>query len=201
MSQLLQISSSVFGRDGVSNQLADRFVAHWQTRNPDGGVTHRDLTQQPLNHLDGALIAALMTPAAERSPEQQQQVALADNLIAEVQQADVLVIGAPMYNFAVPSQLKSWFDHIARAGTTFRYTEQGVEGLLGGKQVYVFASFGGRHSGQASDGVTPWLRTMLGFLGMTELQFIHAEGLNLGDEARSQGIAAAKQQLAALLAA
>lgn len=201
MSQLLQISSSVFGRDGVSNQLADRFVAHWQTMNPDGGVTHRDLILQPLPHLNGALIGALMTPEEERSTEQQQQVALADTLIAEIQQADILVLGAPMYNFTVPTQLKGWFDHIARAGTTFRYTEQGVEGLLGGKQVYVFASFGGRHSGQASDGVTPWLRTMLGFLGMDEVRFIHAEGLSQGAQARAEGIATAERQLATLLTA
>jgi FMN-dependent NADH-azoreductase len=121
-------------------------------------------------------------------------------LIAELQQADLLVLGVPMYNFGVPSQLKSWFDRVARAGVTFRYTQQGAEGLLKGKVARVFISSGGRHVGDISDGVTPWLKTMLGFIGITKVEMIYAEGVNLGAVARQQAMASAQKRLLALAA-
>ena len=201
MSTLLQLNSSLFGENGVSTQLADDFVRNWQASHPQGRLIKRDLVSQPLLHMDGDTLGALMSSPDQRSPAQQAMVDEADTLIRELQQAEVVVIGAPMYNFSVPSQLKSWFDRVARAGVTFRYTEQGAQGLLSGKKVYVFTSRGGVHQGQTSDGVTPWLRTILGFLGMDEVEFIYAEGLNLGEQARAEGLAHAREQLAQLLAA
>ncbi|MCC5858803.1 MAG: FMN-dependent NADH-azoreductase [Ectothiorhodospiraceae bacterium] len=201
MSQLLQINSSVFGDQGVSSQLANAFVQEWKRKDPGAHVTHRDLVVDAIPHLDGERLTALMTSEAERTPEQQQVVEQSDALIRELQEADLVVIGAPMYNFGIPSQLKSWLDMVARSGITFRYTEQGPEGLLTGKKVYVFASSGGIHRGGHSDGVTPYLETMLGFLGMTDVEFIYAEGLAMGEEPRARGIAQANARIDALLAA
>ncbi len=201
MSKLLQINSSVFGDQGVSSQLANAFVQEWQTRHPGTQLVRRDLVADPVPHLDGERLGALMTAEEERSPEQQQVVAAADALIRELQEADTVVLGAPMYNFGIPSQLKSWFDMVARAGVTFRYTEAGAEGLLTGKKVYVFTSRGGLHKGESSDGITPYLQTMLGFLGLTDVEFVFAEGLAMGDEAREQGIARANARIEELLAA
>lgn len=201
MSKLLQISSSVFGDQGVSSQLANAFIQEWQAKNGGTQVVHRDLVAEPVPHLDGERLTALMTPETERTAEQQRVVDESDALIRELQGADLIVIGAPMYNFGIPSQLKSWLDLVARSGITFRYTEQGPEGLLTGKKVYVFASRGGVHQGERSDGVAPYLETMLGFLGMTDVEFIYAEGLAMGEEPRAQGIARANARIDELLAA
>ncbi len=201
MSKLLQINSSVFSDQGVSSQLADAFVAEFRRHQPDTEVIRRDLASEPVPHLDGERLTALMTPAAERSAAQQRLVQEADDLITEIQQADVLVLGAPMYNFAVPSQLKSWFDLIARAGTTFRYTENGAEGLLHGKRAYVFTSRGGLHREQPSDTIVPFLTQMLALVGIVDVEFVYAEGLNMGQEPRDQGISDARKQIEELLAA
>ncbi len=201
MSKLLQISSSIFGDQGVSSQLANAFVQEWKRKHAGTHVIHRDLVVEAIPHLDGERLTALMTPEPERSPEQQQVVEQSDALIRELREADVIVIGAPMYNFGIPSQLKSWLDMVARSGITFRYTEQGPEGLLTGKKVYVFASSGGVHGGERSDGVTPYLETMLGFLGMTNVEFVYAEGLAMGEEPRAQGIARANTRIDELSAA
>ncbi|HEY5790183.1 MAG TPA: NAD(P)H-dependent oxidoreductase [Gammaproteobacteria bacterium] len=168
-------------------------------RGPALQVNYRDLGRDPVPHLDATRLTAIAT--AERTPEQQAIAAEADALIAELQQADLLVLGVPMYNFSVPTQLKAWFDHVARAGTTFRYTADGAQGLLVGKRAVVFTSRGGMHRGQASDTVTPWLRTVLGFLGIDEVEFVYAEGLNLGDDARQAGLDAAGRELDRLAAA
>lgn len=201
MTKLLQLNSSILADKSVSTTLADRFVAQYREQEPQTEVTVRDLAADPIPHFDGALIQALGTPADERSADQQARVALADRLIAEVQDADVLVIAAPMYNFTVPTQLKAWFDQIARAGTTFRYTETGPEGLLTGKRAYVMTSRGGVHAGQPSDFVTGYVRQFLAFVGITDVTFVFAEGTNLGGDARADGIAAANTELERLLTA
>lgn len=204
MTQLLHIDSSLFSADGASSTLARRFVETLRAGDPGLQVTHRDLGRDPVPHLDAARLGAISTPAAERTPEQQAIAAAADALIAELQAADLLVLGVPMYNFSVPTPLKAWFDHVARAGTTFRYTDNGPEGLLQGKRAVVFTSRGGLHRDQATDTVSPWLRTMLGFLGIDDVRFVYAEGLNLGDAARAAGLDTASRetgQLAAALAA
>lgn len=201
MTQILHIDSSIFSTGGVSAQLAARFVETLREADPRLQVTHRDLGRDPVPHLDATRLTALSTPAAERTPEQQAMVDEADALIAELQRTDLVVLGVPMYNFQVPTQLKAWFDHVARAGVTFRYTANGPEGLLKGKRAVVFASRGGQHVGQPTDTVTPWLRTILGFVGIDDVEFVYAEGLNMGDDARETGLDAAAARLAAVAAA
>jgi FMN-dependent NADH-azoreductase len=201
MTTLLQINSSLFSDNGISSQLADAFVARWKAANPMAQVRRRDLAQQPIAHMDAARLTALGLPAAERDTAQRQAAAEAEGLIAELVQADVLVLGVPMYNFSVPSQLKAWFDHIARAGVTFRYTESGSQGLLSGKRAYVFTSRGGLHRGQPQDGVVPYLNTMLSFIGIDAVEFVYAEGLNLGDAPRRQALQGARAEIDALLRA
>ena len=199
MKTLLQIRSSLLLGNSQSNRLADRYVAAWQAANPGGRVVVRDLAQSPVPHLDLARVGAFSTPADQRTPEQQALVAESDALIDELQGADVVALGLPLYNFGIPSTLKAYFDHIARAGVTFRYTASGPEGLVKGKQVVVFAARGGLYQGQPHDTQTPYVRNFLGFLGMTDVRFVHAEGLAMGDEPRAKGLRAAEAQIDALL--
>jgi len=199
MKTLLQIRSSLLLGNSQSNRLADRYVAAWQAANPGGRVVVRDLAQSPVPHLDLARVGAFTTPAEQRTPEQQALVAESDALIDELQAADVVALGLPLYNFGIPSTLKAYFDHIARAGVTFRYTATGPEGLVKGKQVVVFAARGGLYQGQPHDTQTPYVRNFLGFLGMTDVRFVFAEGLNMGDEPRAQGLRSAESDIDALL--
>ena len=175
MTRVLHIDSSLFSENGASSTLARAFIDTLRQREPGLEVRHRDLGRDPVPHLDAARLTAIGTPAGERTPEQQAIAAQADALIAELQAADLLVLGAPMYNFAIPTQLKAWFDHVARAGTTFRYTENGPEGLLRGKRAVVFASRGGVHRDRDTDTVVPYLRTMLGFVGIEVAGVIAAD--------------------------
>ena len=200
MPKLLQIKTSLFANQGQSSQLSDAFVAAWQASRPAEQITVRDFASAPIPHLDGAGFQAFLSQPGERSAEQQATVALSDTLIGELQAADVLVIGLPMYNLGVPSTLKSWFDHIARAGITFRYTANGPQGLLTGKKAYVFATRGGRYAGTAFDTQTDYVRNFLGFIGITEVEFVYAEGLNMGDDSRSSSLAAAQSELARIAA-
>jgi FMN-dependent NADH-azoreductase len=195
---ILQLNSSLFSDQGTSTTLATRLVGRLRGGRPDVRVTRRDLAREPLPGFDGATLAALTTSAEQRNAEQAATVARADALIAEVQAADVLVIAAPMYNFAAPSQLKTWFDYIARAGVTFRYTAQGPEGLLTGRKAYVVTTRGGIHRDAPTDNLVPYLRTMLGFVGITDVEVVYAEGLAMGDEPRRRGLAAAEAAIDAL---
>src|SRR6201996_6422843 len=140
MSTLLQINSSVFSQGGQSSQLADHYVATWKAARPNGKVLTRDLAANEIPHLGGATVGAFFTPADKRSAEQQAAIALSDALVAEIQAADVVVIGAPMYNYNIPSVLKAYFDHIARAGLTFKYSETGPVGLLTRKKAGLFST-------------------------------------------------------------
>ncbi len=197
---ILQINSSIRAENAYSSRLADNLVAGLRQQAPAAQLTVRDLAKTPHPFLDEAALIALNTPAAQRSPAQAQRVALDDALIAEIQQADVLVLTAPMYNFGIPAQLKAWIDAIARAKVTFQYTENGLEGLLKNKQVYVIQTAGGKHSGTESDSQSAYLRTVLGFLGMTDVTFIYAEGLAMGGDAEQLALQAAATQIAALAA-
>lgn len=196
MSQLLFVKSSVFGDGGQSSKLADHLIQRWTASHADAQVIVRDLVDQPIAHFDLNAISALSTDAAERSPDQQEIAALSDTLIGEVQRADAIVIAAPMYNFAVPSQLKAWFDQIARNGVTFRYTENGPEGLLDDKPVYILATRGGQYHEAGLDYQVPWLKLILGFVGLNNVEVILAEGLNMGDA--EQSIQAAQSAINAL---
>lgn len=182
MIQILQVNASLFGASGQSTGLADRFVAHFRQRHPVVDVARRDLTADAIPHLDAETFGAFTTPPEQRSADQLEQIALSDELVAELQAADLVVIGLPMYNFSVPSPLKAWFDHVARAGITFRYTESGSEGLLKARRAIVACARGGRYSGE-SDTQTPYIRQFLGFLGIENVDFVYAEGLAMGEGA------------------
>ena len=197
---ILQINASA-RRDGAnSTRVADQITARLQAANPGATLTLRDLAVTPHPLLDEAALGALFTPPEQRTPEQAARVALDDALIAEIQAADVVVLGAPMYNFGITAQLKNWIDAIARARVTFRYTADGVEGLLKGKQVIVVLTRGGIHRDTPNDSQVPYLQSVLGFLGMSDVRFIYAEGLAMGPDAEAQGLAQAREQIAAATA-
>lgn len=198
---ILQINGSARAEGANSTKVADDIVARLQAANPGATLSVRDLARNPHPALDEAALGALFTPGDQRTPEQAARVALDDALIAQVQAADVIVLGVPMYNFGISAQLKNWIDAIARAGVTFRYTENGPEGLLKGKKVYVAFARGGRYRGTAADTQTPYLKNVLGFLGLTDVRFAYAEGLAMGPEAAAQGFADAQADIEAALAA
>ena len=203
MSHLLQLKTSLFDSDdtaGVSTLLSNELIQALVTVRPETSVQIRDFSKQPIPYLDSARLSALTTPEQERTSEQQASVSFADELIAQLQGADVLVIGAPMYNFSIPAMLKSWVDHVARAGTTFKYTEKGAVGLLGDKKVYVVLATGGLHQEGVTDHARPYLRTVLGFLGLSDIEIVVADGLNMGEEPRQRGLSAARKQIEALIA-
>ena len=190
--KILQIQSSVFNGSGQSSRLADQFVAELRAQHPGAQVVRRDLAADPVPHLDGARVGAFFAKPGERTAEQAAVVAYSDALIDELRSADVLVLGLPMYNFGIPSQLKAYFDHVARAGETFRYTENGAVGLLTGKKAYVFAARGGVYAGTANDWQTQFVRFFLGFVGISDVEFVYAEGLALGEDSRNNSISAAQ---------
>jgi len=192
---ILQINASARRNGANSTQLANTIVARLQAVNPAATRTLRDLAVTPHPVLDEAALGALFTPADQRTPAQAARVALDDALIAEIQAHDTIVLGVPMYNFGIPVQLKSWLDAIARAGVTFRYTEAGPEGLLKGKKVYVALARGGMYRDTVNDSQVPYLKTILGFLGLTDVSFIYAEGLAMGAEAVTKGFAQAEADL------
>ena len=169
---VLKINSSIFSEQGVSSTLTNQFIEQLCEQLEGVVVTERDLAKQPIAHFDSAIISDI----------QEGRVNIADSLIDEVQQADIIVLGVPMYNFGVPSTLKAWFDHIARANVTFQYTAEGPKGLLINKKVYVITTRGGIHKGTQSDSETEFLKTILGFLGLTDVKFIFAEGLNMSSK-------------------
>ncbi|WP_293390947.1 FMN-dependent NADH-azoreductase [Nevskia sp.] len=200
MTTLLQINASLFAGQGQSSQLADRFVATYLAAHPGSSKLVRDVASDPVPHLDGRRFAAFTTPAAERTAEQNSVIAYSDALIAELKSADVLVLGLPMYNFGVPSQLKSWIDHIARAGETFRYTAEGPVGLVTGKKAYVFATRGGLYVGTPLDTQTSYVRDFLRFIGITDVEFVYAEGIAYGPEQKDAAISKANDAIAKLAA-
>jgi FMN-dependent NADH-azoreductase len=197
---ILQVNSSARATGSNSTRLADAITARLRSQHPGARVTLRDLATNPHPVLDAAALAALSTPAAERTPEQAARVALDDALIAEVQAANVIVLGVPMYNFGIPAQLKTWIDAIARVGVTFRYTEQGAEGLLPGKKVYVGLARGGLYRDTPADSQVPYLRNVLGFLGLEDIEFVYAEGLNMGQESARKALLEAEAHIDTLVA-
>jgi FMN-dependent NADH-azoreductase len=198
MKTLLKLNSSIFGANGASSRLADAFIARWRAAHPGATVIERDLAKTPVPHLTAEVFAGFVAKPGERTIAQQRAVDESDALIAELKQADVLVLGLPMYNFGVPSALKAYFDYVTRAGETFRYTENGPQGLLPIQQAYVFATRGGIYAGTGNDHETDWVRQLLGFLGITDVEFVFAEGLGLGDAARASALESAAQVIAEL---
>ncbi|MFM4962737.1 FMN-dependent NADH-azoreductase [Aeromonas bivalvium] len=193
MANILVLKSSILGQYSQSNALIDGYLAERQ----GDSVTVRDLATLNLPVLDGELAMGLR--GGENLNERQLAVlAQSDELIAELKGSDLVIIAAPMYNFNIPTQLKNWIDLIARAGVTFRYTETGPVGLVENTRALVVSPRGGMHVGNATDLVTPYMRTVLGFIGIKEVDFIYAEGMGMGPEAQAKGIEEARSQLEAL---
>lgn len=197
MATLLYVKSSIFGDQGQSNQLAQALIEDWKSKNPSGEVVVRDLTDDVVPHLDGERFGAFLTPEEARSDAQKAMVEFSDKLIDEVRQADILVVGVPMYNFGVPSQLKAWFDQLARAGVTFKYTETGAQGLLDNKPVVLLATRGGMYKDAGVDFQIPYVQQFFAFIGLSDSRVIYAEGLAMGDELRDRNLASARQELSA----
>ncbi len=193
---ILVIKSSVFGDNGNSSALVNTQVEALKAQHPGATVVVRDLSTDPIPHLDGERVGAFFTPADQRSDDQQAVDAFSMALIDELKAADHIVLGLPMYNFGIPSQLKSWIDHVARAGITFRYTENGPQGLLENTPVTVLAARGGLYAGTDNDTVTPYIKLFFGFIGMTDVNFVYAEGLNMGDDAKEKAMGEAQAALA-----
>lgn len=200
MKTLLQLNTSLFSEQGQSTRLAQRFVETWRKLNSENSVIVRDLGKDPVPHLTAERFQAFLTPAEERNTEQQAVVAYSDGLIDELRRADVIVLGLPMYNFGVPSTLKAYFDHVARVDVTFRYGENGPVGLLADKPVYVLATRGGAYQGTSKDTQTLYVQDFFNFLGIRDIRFVYAEGLNLGPEQQHASLAEAEAQIGRLAA-
>lgn len=192
---LLQLKTSIFSDNGQSSQLANEFVSAWLENNDDAKVVVRDLAQEPVPHLDAERFLAFLSKPEERKISQQTVIDYSDRLINEVKAADVIVLGLPMYNYGLPSTLKAYFDHIARAGVTFKYTDTGPVGLLSNKKVYVFATRGGLYAGTSRDTQTGYIREFLNFLGISDVEFIYAEGLAMGDAQKEAALTQAHETI------
>jgi FMN-dependent NADH-azoreductase len=204
MTTILHINSSIRGTDSVSRQLSSEFVSKWKATNPGDIVIERDLAQDPVPHLTEQMMGAFFTTADRRSPEQARTVKLADALVEELLGADVIVLGAPMYNFSISSALKAWIDHVTRAGVTFNYTDTGPVGLLKDKKVYVFTASGGIYSdgpAQSMNFQEPYLRLILGFIGLTDITVVRSEGLAMGEPSVDAALNHGRQMIDGLVSA
>ena len=198
MKRILMVTSSAAGAQSRTRQVADRVVQTLLDREPGSRVVVRDVVREPLPHLDGTFLAGMGRAAGERSAAQHEALARSDALVDELLASDVVVIAAPMYNFGVPSALKAYFDHIARSGVTFRYTAKGPVGLMTGKRAVVIATRGGLYAGTPLDTQTGYVRDFLRFIGIGDVEFVHAEGLAMGEAPKSAAIDKARRTLRAL---
>lgn len=201
MSKVLVLKSSILAGYSQSNQLSDYFVEQWREQHSADQVTVRDLAANPVPVLDGELVGALRPSDAALTPRQQAALALSDELIAELKEHDIVVIAAPMYNFNIPTQLKNYFDLVARAGVTFRYTEKGPEGLITGKRAVILTSRGGIHKDTPTDLLVPYLNLFLGFIGITDVNYVFAEGIAYGPEVATKAQSDAKAAIDSIVAA
>jgi FMN-dependent NADH-azoreductase len=193
---ILHITSSARGNASYSNRVATHVIDELSARNPGAAVTVRNLARDPLPHIDDDFVAATKSPAGPQTERQRTQLAQSDALVDELLASDVIVIAAPMINFTIPSNLKTWIDYVARAGRTFSYSEKGPQGLVTGKQVIVVAARGGVYAqNNALDFQVPYLKSVLGFLGMTDVEVIEVEGTAFGPEAAEKAVTAATAKL------
>lgn len=202
MSKLLHIDSSILGSNSVSRQLTAQIVASWRAAHPATEVSYLDLAMDSPSHLSvESLGFRLPAGTADLSEVQQRENAISEALVSQFMAADVLVIGAPLYNFSIPSQLKAWIDRVAQAGRTFKYTEKGPVGLAGGKTIIVASARGGMYStsdaGNAMEHQESYLKTVFGFFGVTDVRFVRAEGLSMGEAAKAAALAAAQVEILA----
>lgn len=203
--KLLHVDSSILGAGSVSRTLSAGIVEKLARTIPGLEITYRDLAADPVPHLSGAYLAAASADPAQVHPEMQQDLVRGSQILDEFLQADIVVIGAPMYNFTISTQLKAWIDRLAVAGKTFRYTANGPEGLAGGKRVIVASSRGGFYGAgtplAAIDHQEPYLRTILGFFGITDVEYVRAEGIAMGAEQRTKSVEVAQDEIRRLKAA
>jgi len=201
--KLLHIDSSILGTASVSRQLTGRIAAQWRATHPGTVVDYLDLATQAPSHLSAQSLGFRLPPdAAGLTDEQRQENAVSEALVSQFLAADVIVVGAPLYNFSIPSQLKAWIDRVAQAGRTFKYTDKGPVGLAGGKTVIVASTRGGVYStsdaGNAMEHQESYLKTVFGFFGITDVRFVRAEGVAMGDAPKAQALAAADAQIRAI---
>lgn len=197
MSQLLHIDSSILGGNSVSRQLTAQIVASWRAAHPATEVSYLDLAVETPGHFSADAMGFRLPPSSEQLSEaQKRENAISEALVSQFLAADVLVIGAPLYNFSIPTQLKAWIDRIAQVGRTFKYTDKGPVGLAGGKTVIVASTRGGMYStsdaGNAMEHQESYLKTIFGFFGVTDVRFVRAEGLAMGEAAKAAALASAK---------
>jgi FMN-dependent NADH-azoreductase len=199
--KILHIDSSIFGDNSVSRELTAAIVDTLRAKKANATVTSRNVAHEEIPHLSGEIVSAGFIPETDWNETQRKERARTDELIEEFLAADVVVIGAPMYNFSIPSQLKAWIDRIAAAGRTFKYTETGPQGLAGGKKVFIASSRGGVYSteqAQLMDFQEDYLKTVMGFVGISDVNFVRAEAVNMGQDKRETAIYAAKQAISQL---
>jgi FMN-dependent NADH-azoreductase len=195
MRNILMLKSSIMSTYSQSNGLLDYLSHRWQEAHHDDKITVRDLSLHPIPVLDNEIVGALRPSDVPLTPRQQEALNLSDQLIKELNAHDVIVIAAPMYNFNIPTQLKNYFDLIARAGVTFRYTEQGPQGLVTGKKAIVVTTRGGLHKDSPSDIVTPYMALFLNFIGISDVSFVYEEGIAYGQEMAEKARLEAEQQI------
>ena len=200
--KLLHIDSSVLGDNSVSRQLTAEVVAEWKRTHAKTEVEHLDLALAPPSHLDGNSLGFRLPAGADLTDIQRRENAVSEQLVSQFLAADVIVVGAPLYNFSIPSQLKAWIDRIAQVGRTFKYTEKGPVGLAGGKTVIVASTRGGIYStsdaGQAAEHQESYLKVVFGFLGIADVRFVRAEGIAMGDAPKSAALSAARAEIVAV---
>ncbi len=195
MAKVLHVDSSASLKQSTSRQLTQQFLEQWRRQHPQDQIVKRDIVNPGLPHLDEATIGAFFTPPENRSPEQEKTIQLSETLVDELLDADVVVLSAPMYNFSIPSTLKAYIDHVVRAGKTFAYGANGPQGLAQDKKVYVILTSGGDYKGLPIDFQEPYLKHILGFIGITDVTFIQAAGLAMGEEAKAKGLQNASGQI------
>ncbi len=194
MKNVLRITTSILGEGSVSSLLMDELLVKVSAQE-QFTITERNFAHQAIPHLDGAWLQAISAAPDERDPKQTEKADFSDQLIAELQEADIILIALPMYNFSLPSMLKAWVDHIARAGVTFTYSETGPVGLLEGKQAYLVTAMGGLHEPGVTDFLRPYMKQIMSFVGISDVEFITADGLNMGPERKEQGLAQARAEI------
>lgn len=199
MNRMLVVQSSLNEDESQSNQLTHYFSELWQHSFPGGSVLIRDVVKRPVSHLSAERLKAITMSEKQTLKKRCSIVEEADIFLQEVVSADVIVLGAPMYNYSIASQLKSWFDHLARAGVSFKYTEKGPVGLLGSKPVIVISTKGGHFQGKGIDHQSPFIKQFFEFIGIHETYFVHVEGLDLGKEVQKESIKEAKTKIAQII--
>jgi FMN-dependent NADH-azoreductase len=198
--KLLHVDSSVLGTNSVSRQLTAEIVTEWRKNHPHTKVDYLDLAVDTPNHFSADALGIKVGVQAEPTEAQRRENEVSERLVSQFLDSDVIVIGAPLYNFTVPTQLKAWIDRLAQAGRTFKYTEKGPVGLAGGKTVIVASTRGGMYStsegGQAMEHQESYLKVIFGFFGITDVRFVRAEGIGMGDAAKAAAFAAARAEIA-----